>query len=90
PEPFDAFAMLRVPPSGHGLMLLGVLVGLATPLARASLLAGWFARRGERAMVALSVLLVAIVLSGLLVRHHAAPPLSERSPPPEAREARSP
>ena len=54
---------------GDALMLLGVLVGIATPIARAVLLARWFARRGERAMVIISVVLVAIILSGLLLRH---------------------
>jgi uncharacterized membrane protein len=83
----DTLDLLRTLPAGHAVMLLGVLAGLATPLARTLLLAGWFARRGERVMVALSLLLVAIVLSGLLVRHHAAPPVSEPSPPPAARAA---
>jgi hypothetical protein len=60
---------LRDLPRGDALMLLGVLVGIATPIARAVLLARWFARRGERAMVIISVVLVAIILSGLLLRH---------------------
>ena len=60
---------LRDLPRGDALMLLGVLVGIATPIARALLLARWFARRGERAMVIVSVVLVAIILSGLLLRH---------------------
>ena len=81
-EPLQA---LRTLPPGHALMLLGVLTGLATPVARTLLLAAWFARRGERAMVALSLLLVAIVLSGLLVRRH--PAVSEPSPPPATRAA---
>ena len=60
---------LRDLPSGESLMLLGILVGIATPIARALLLARWFARRGERAMVAISVALVGIILAGLLLRH---------------------
>ena len=60
---------LRDLPRGDALLLLGVLVGIATPIARAVLLARWFARRGERAMVIISVVLVAIILSGLLLRH---------------------
>jgi hypothetical protein len=85
PHHADPLQALRALPSGHALMLLGVLTGLVTPLARTLLLAAWFARRGERAMVALSLLLVAIVLSGLLVRHQAVPPISEPSPPPATR-----
>jgi hypothetical protein len=50
-------------------MLLGLMVGLATPVARSMLLAGWFARRGERAMALIALAVVAIVLSGLLLRH---------------------
>ena len=61
--------VLRSLPSGHALMMLGLLVGLATPVARSLLLAGWFARRGERAMAAIALAVVAIVLSGLLLRH---------------------
>lgn len=60
---------LRDLPSGESMMMLGLLVGIATPIARALLLARWFARRGERAMVIVSVVLVAIILSGLLLRH---------------------
>ena len=60
---------LRDLPRGDALMLLGVLVGIATPIARAVLLARWFARRGDRAMVIISVMLVVIILSGLLLRH---------------------
>ena len=41
--------------------------------------------RGERAMLAISLLLVVVVLSGLLVGHQ--PAVSEPSPPPEVREA---
>ena len=56
-------------PSGHALMMLGLLVGVATPVARGVLLAGWFARRRERAMALIAALVVAIVFSGLLLRH---------------------
>jgi len=65
----DAAGLLRRLPSGHALMLLGLLVGVASPLARALLLARWFAGRGERAMVWISMLLIVITLSGLLLRH---------------------
>lgn len=68
-ETHDPVALLRALPSGHSLMLLGLIVGIASPLARAALLARWFARRGERAMVWISLALLAITLSGLLVRH---------------------
>ena len=85
PTSLEPFALLRTLPSGHAITLLGVLVGMVTPLARVLLLTAWFGRRGERAMVAVSLLLVAIVLSGLLVGHRA--PVSEPSPPPEARAA---
>ena len=56
-------------PSGHALMMLGLLVGIATPIARSLLLAGWFARRGERAMAAIALIVAVIVLSGVLLRH---------------------
>ena len=52
---------LRALPSGHAFMMLG--------LVRSLLLAGWFARRGERAMAVIALAVVAIVLSGLLLRH---------------------
>jgi autotransporter-associated beta strand protein len=52
-----------------GNVTMGSVSGIATPIARAVLLARWFARRGERAMVIISVVLVAIILSGLLLRH---------------------
>ena len=68
-ETHDAFALLRTLPSGHALMMLGVLVGIASPLARALFLARWFAGRGERAMVWISLLLILVTLSGLLLRH---------------------
>jgi uncharacterized membrane protein len=65
----DVAGTLRTLPSGRSLMLLGLMVGLATPVARSLLLAGWFARRGERAMALIALVVVAIVLSGLLLRH---------------------
>jgi hypothetical protein len=65
----DVAGTLRTLPSGRSLMLLGLMVGLATPVARSLLLAGWFARRGERAMALIALAVVAIVLSGLLLRH---------------------
>ncbi|MFZ4722010.1 MAG: DUF1634 domain-containing protein [Phycisphaerales bacterium] len=67
--PGDVARTLRALPSGRSLMLLGLMVGLATPVARSMLLAGWFARRGERAMALIALAVVAIVLSGLLLRH---------------------
>jgi len=85
PKDLHPLALLRTLPSGHALTLLGVLVGMATPLARVLLLTAWFGRRGERAMLAISLLLVVVVLSGLLVGHQ--PAVSEPSPPPEVREA---
>lgn len=60
---------LRTLPSGHALMMLGLLVGIATPVARGLLLASWFARRRERAMALIALLVVAIVFSGLLLCH---------------------
>ena len=60
---------LRALPSGHALMTLGLVLGVATPIMRSLLLAGWFARRGERAMAVIALAVVAIVLSGLLLRH---------------------
>ena len=65
----DAWAALQAFPSGHSLMVLGLLVGVATPMVRALLLARWFAGRGERVMVWISALLMLILLSGLLLRH---------------------
>jgi uncharacterized membrane protein len=67
--PRAVMELLQTLPSGHALMMLGLLVGLATPVARSLLLAGWFARRGERAMALIALAVVAIVLSGLLLRH---------------------
>ena len=65
----DPLRALQAFPSGPSLMLLGLLVGIASPFARALLLARWFAGRGERAMVWVSMLLLAILLSGLFLRH---------------------
>lgn len=67
--PGDVAETLRTLPSGRSLILLGLMVGLATPVVRSLLLAGWFARRGERAMTLIALAVVAIVLSGLLLRH---------------------
>lgn len=69
PTSHEMTQVLRELPSGHALMMVGLLVGVATPLARALLLARWFAGRGERVMVWVSALLVAILLSGLLLKH---------------------
>ena len=69
PTAHELTQVLRDLPSGHALMMAGLLVGVATPLARALLLARWFAGRGERVMVWVSALLVAILLSGLLLKH---------------------
>ena len=85
PKDLDPLVLLRTLPSGHAITLLGVLVGMATPLARVLLLTAWFGRRGERAMLAISLLLVVITLSGLLVGHR--PAVSEPSPPPATRAA---
>ncbi len=65
----DVLHLLASFPSGHAMVMLGLLVGVAAPMIRAILLAAWFARRRERAMVALSLLVVAIMLLGLLLRH---------------------
>ena len=65
----DPVRALQAFPSGPSLMLLGLLVGIASPFARALLLARWFCGRGERAMVWVSMLLLVILLSGLLLRH---------------------
>jgi uncharacterized membrane protein len=59
---------LRALPSGHALMMLGLVLGVVTPIMRSLLLAGWFALRGERAMALVALAVVAIVLSGLLLR----------------------
>ena len=67
--PREVGETLRGLPSGHALMMLGLLLGIATPVARGLLLMAWFARRRERAMALIAALVVAIVLSGLLLRH---------------------
>jgi|GEM_PF-1991612 len=68
PHDNDLLQILSQLPNGAALMMLGLLLGAITPFARTLLLATWFARRGERAMVIISLLLAVIMLSGLFIR----------------------